>query len=721
MKPYCRQLSVHLPLLCLIVALTGATNTILAATKPTVSFTNLKSGQTFTSAAYTITGTTSGSAGISNVVYSLNQGSWNNATGASPWTSWSAPITWIPGTNTFAASALDNTGKSSATNTVKVFYSVSTAMTVAINGNGTVTPNYNGQQLVIGKSYYMSAKAGKGTQKGYGFRNWTDGNSNVLTTAAKVTFLMTSNLTLVANFGYLGKPTISVGSTLPSTNGYPADFVIQGTTSDKVGVTNVYYQLNSGFWQSAATTNHWTNWTANVRLLPGANTFNAYAVNSSNNPSATFVVNLVYNSAPASLAGQTAGVTDVSNTTLFTVTLGKSTFSQVSQNTNYPDGVGTYTYTPSGGGGTLRFKYTAPPSIVNNPENFSMAFYTPSFAQVGITNSTRTNTGYMQFTAASNFAPANVTGKLIWSIGSQGDGNGTLYNTTTYTTTGLISGDTNSGSYTYTQYSPIGALLKLTGTNGTTYLIASFDATNYGGYSESDYTASGQTNGTDTGRFFIDSQVAGGDAPLTVSNRSFQIYSVDGSFNLQFGVDTYGQASVNTNFDNDVGNYTYNRAATNIGQLNLTATEPPILSGTNSTARLIFFAPNTGLFTNGDGTLSSFVMTTASNYAPASITNLTLPIGFYANIQFTNTGSFVYTIYNNPFFPSTYSGNYTYTNFSPGTAMVQLSYLYSNTVIGTDWLQLNFKNTNAGNILWSQYDTNNDYVDIYYRGTFTTH
>jgi len=717
MKTICRRVSVHLPLFCLLAALAGAT-TSQAATKPTVSFTNLKAGQKFTSAAFTVTGTAAGSAGISNVLYSLNQGAWNGTTSSNQWTNWSAEVTWIPGTNTFSAAAVDNNGNFSATNTLKVFYSATTTLTVLINGNGTVKPNYNGEQLVIGTSYKMKATAGKGTKKGFGFRNWTDGNNNVLTASASLSFLMASNLTLAANFGYLGKPTITVTSTTTNSDGYPADFVIHGSATDKVGVTNVYYQLNGGIWQTASTSNLWASWAANVRLAPGANTFNAYAVNSSNNPSALFVVQLVYNSAPASLAGQSAVVTDTNNQPLFTVALGKTTFSQVSKDTNYVNGVGTYTYTPSGGGGTLRFRYAAPPSVANSAQNFRMAFFTPSFAQVGITNSTRTNTGYMQFTAAPNFAPVSVSGRLVWSIGSQGGGNGTLFQTSTYTATDLISGETNSGSYTYTQYSPVGSLFKLTDTNGTAYILANFEATNYGAYSEADYTAAGQTNGMDSGRFYIDTQVAGGDAPLAVTNRNLQIFSVDGTFNLQFGADTYGQDSLNTNFDNAVGNYTYAQVSTNIGQLDLTATEPPNLAGTNSAARLIFVGPNIGLFTNTDGTLSSFVLTTATNYAPASLTNLYLPIGFYANINFTNDGSFVYTVYNNPFFPNTYSGNYTYTNFSPGTAMVQLSYLNSNAVVGTDWLQLNFTATNSGNVFWSQYDTNGNYVDIYFRGAF---
>ena len=713
MKTICRRLSVRLPLLCLAASLAGA----VADAKPTVSFTNLKSGQSFTNAAFTVTGKAAGSAGIFKVLYALN-GSWAGAATTNNWTNWTGSVVLIlPGTNAISATAVDSNGVFSATNTVKVFYVATTALTVVINGNGTVKPNYNGAQLEIGKSYSMKATAGKGTQKGYGFRNWTDGSNNVLTTGATVTFLMASNLALAANFGNLGKPTINVTSTTTNSDGYPADFVIHGTATDKVGVANVYYQLNGGFWTNASTSNKWATWAADVRLAPGANTFNAYAVNSSNNPSAIFVANLTYNSAPASLAGQSAVVADMNYVPLFTVAFGKSTFSQSSSDTNYVNGVGTYSYTRAGGGGTLKFKYTAPPGVANKTQNLSMAFLTPSFAQVGITNSARTNAGYMQFTAASNFAPVSIAGQLVWSGGSEGGGSGTLFQKTTYTATDLISGETNTGSYTYTQYSPVASLFKLTGTNGTAYILANFQSTNYGAYSESDYTAAGATNGTDTGWFIIDTQVPGGDAPLTVSNLNLQIFPVDGNFNVQFGADTYGQDSLNTNYDNAVGNYTYVRAATNIGQLNLTATAPPQLAGINSAARLIFVDPHLGLFTNDDGTLSSFVMTSVTNLAPAALTNtlnLAYISGYFLGIfpQYA-TNQFQFDTNGNFTFDGSPSGTYVYQPFSPAVAMIQFNFTTNGVdADGTelDWLQLNFNTTNAGNYFDNQFDTETNFL-----------
>lgn len=63
-----------------------------------------------------------------------------------------------------------------------------------------------------------------------------------------------------------------------------AVFMISGTASDDVGVSNVWYQINGGEWTSAGGT---TNWMATVTLTSGTNTIRAYAVDTSGNVSAT--------------------------------------------------------------------------------------------------------------------------------------------------------------------------------------------------------------------------------------------------------------------------------------------------------------------------------------------------------------------------------------------------------------------------------------------------
>jgi hypothetical protein len=66
-------------------------------------------------------------------------------------------------------------------------------LTVLVTGNGTVSPDYNGKALEVGKSYTVTAKPGADSI----FSNWTGG---IPTNTAKLTFIMANNLVLQANF-----------------------------------------------------------------------------------------------------------------------------------------------------------------------------------------------------------------------------------------------------------------------------------------------------------------------------------------------------------------------------------------------------------------------------------------------------------------------------------------------------------------------------------------
>jgi len=71
--------------------------------------------------------------------------------------------------------------------------STTAPLVVQVNGNGTVTPNLNGQMLLLGKSFTMTAKPNAGAL----FANWT-GSTN--TSSPALTFIMQSNLVFQANF-----------------------------------------------------------------------------------------------------------------------------------------------------------------------------------------------------------------------------------------------------------------------------------------------------------------------------------------------------------------------------------------------------------------------------------------------------------------------------------------------------------------------------------------
>jgi uncharacterized repeat protein (TIGR03803 family) len=244
----------------------------------------------------TVTGTASDNApgrAIANVLYSLNSAAWTNPTTTNNWVSWTSNVMPAPGTNTLQAYAMDDVGNVSATNTVRFVYVPSATLTVLTNGSGTISPNYNGALLQIGKSYSMTATAATGVI----FTNWTGGANlplTVVTNKTTVQFLMVSNLTLQANFVDVTRPTLSITNVTAGMNVSNAAFTVKGIAGDSAAVANVFYSLNNAIWSNAATTNNWTNWSAAVTLIPGTNTVAAYSVDTSGNLSPTNRVSFQY-------------------------------------------------------------------------------------------------------------------------------------------------------------------------------------------------------------------------------------------------------------------------------------------------------------------------------------------------------------------------------------------------------------------------------------------
>jgi len=161
-------------------------------TPPTLSISQPQTNQQVTTSTLTITGTANDDVEVAAVWCQLDGGAWFQAVGGFNWT---AVVRLAnPGQNTLSAYAVDGSGKTSATNTVHFHYS--TALTLRATGYGSISPTYQGQSLVIGKSYTTTAKPAAG----YLFVNWTDGAGNILGTTPKLTFTMANGLTLWANF-----------------------------------------------------------------------------------------------------------------------------------------------------------------------------------------------------------------------------------------------------------------------------------------------------------------------------------------------------------------------------------------------------------------------------------------------------------------------------------------------------------------------------------------
>jgi len=101
---------------------------------------------------------------------------------------------------------------------------------VVINGNGTVSPNYNGRSLQVGRVYTMTAKPASG----YVFANWIGGytSGGFTSTVPRLTFLMTNGLVFEANF-------------VPSPFG-----PVQGNYEGLFYNTNVVMPQSSGFFRA---------------------------------------------------------------------------------------------------------------------------------------------------------------------------------------------------------------------------------------------------------------------------------------------------------------------------------------------------------------------------------------------------------------------------------------------------------------------------------------
>jgi len=89
-------------------------------------------------------------------------------------------------------------------------------------------------------------------------------------------------------------PTVSIVTPVYNQQNINGALAATGKATDNSVVSAVFYALNGSSWTAAATTNHWTNWSANLNLTPGTNLIQAYAVDFYGNCSTTNTVRFVY-------------------------------------------------------------------------------------------------------------------------------------------------------------------------------------------------------------------------------------------------------------------------------------------------------------------------------------------------------------------------------------------------------------------------------------------
>ena len=257
-------------------------------TMPSLTITSPVIGQRLTNSVWAVTGQASDNVQVSAVYYQVLGQSWTLATTANSWATWSGNIILtVPGTNYIQAYAVDSSGNQSVIHSQMIDYVVTGRASVSITGRGTVSPNYDGQQLEVGHNYTMTASAAPG----FLFGKWT---GDLQTTSATATFMMQSSINLTANFVDVTQP--SCGISIPSGNQFVSNVVFsaKGVAMDNDQVTNVFCQINNAGWVTANTTNSWTNWTAPFTLTQSNNLLKAYAADKFGNLSPTSSVAFTY-------------------------------------------------------------------------------------------------------------------------------------------------------------------------------------------------------------------------------------------------------------------------------------------------------------------------------------------------------------------------------------------------------------------------------------------
>ena len=134
-------------------------------------------------------GTANDDRGVLSVDWQINDGPRVTAEGTNRW---SATVTLVAGPNTVRVRSVDQAGNESLPATRFFTYVVNSPLTVRTNGQGSVSPNWGGRLLEIGKVYSLRAIPGVGQI----FSRWDGAPWQ----GALLNFQMKSNLVLTASF-----------------------------------------------------------------------------------------------------------------------------------------------------------------------------------------------------------------------------------------------------------------------------------------------------------------------------------------------------------------------------------------------------------------------------------------------------------------------------------------------------------------------------------------
>jgi mucin-22 len=594
---------------------------------------------------------------------------------------------------TISLALLAGTNAASAADTATL------SVTATGTGLGTFSPNDNGKSLIIDKTYTIRAIPAPGCE----FSEWIVTGTNTTTnTNDKLTFQMVSGLELTAVFSDVKSPTLKITTKSATVSNSVVGII--GTAKDNVGVTSVWWQVGSGGWNRATSSDAYTNWTAIAILNAGANAVNFYAEDAAENRSPTNTVTLTDDS--TALAADSVADTRLhvvtTNDESVVMSFSGSTFSFLGSG-GADTGVGVYTYSMSDANtGELALNFTAPPEAASSESTTNII--TLSFTNIasGTFTNTKGNSGSFSLTEESATAPASLSG---WTL--QGTNNGTnvfqftnVYGDGTFAGTSTT-GD-SSGTYIYAKYSPSVGLAQVLYTNaadlGTTnYVVLNFSAATNTFYVESDYTNGTSTN---TGAFSAagETSAAGYTAPASLEGLTGMVTTIKNdkrkSFDISFGASTFGQFTAKAgDGDTSAGSYTYTRTGTKTGQLVIDTLTPPdeVTNAGISVIPLYFSSSHSVSFTNSGGSDNSHG--TITLMVPTS----TVPLSLVGRELKGGSGGFAfgYNSFNGIGHNSTDMGTYTYAIYGPQVAMATMNFTAGKDS-GTEYLELWFSSGTGG-------------------------
>ncbi len=163
---------------------------LLDTNRPVVVISSPPNNARLSNDVVTVSGVAADNVRVTGVVYQWNGAPFIPAIGTN---NWSATLNLLPGTNTIHVKSVDTSGNESSQASRNFFFVVLSQLIARTNGFGSISPDFDGSFLEIGRRYQVTALPGAN----YVFTGWS---GDVASTNAALAFFMQTNLLIEAGF-----------------------------------------------------------------------------------------------------------------------------------------------------------------------------------------------------------------------------------------------------------------------------------------------------------------------------------------------------------------------------------------------------------------------------------------------------------------------------------------------------------------------------------------